>query len=1100
MNKRILSLLLAATMAVSGIVTSASRTYADPAAPDEPVSVTIDKTVQYQQIEGFGGFGGSKPGWEAGPYYDSQFLNTIVDDLGVTIVRDEVPSNFEQEPGNWNIDGSLASTSCTSQTSALNVHIDYLKALKEKADAAGQPLKIIASVWSPPYWMKYVHCIFGQDTNWNKLIMSEIPSGEDPNDYKEEYAKWLIQYIKVMKEQAGVDIYALSVANEPAFGEPYQSAVYTPDELARVIKYVGQRFQEEGLPTKIFGPEDVQTTDRILSYMNAIGADPATRQEADIFAVHGYGADGISAPNANIANWTQVSQAAETYGKPLWMTETSGYSPDWSGAMALAKSINIALKYGKVSAWVFWSLADHSPSEFSLISDAGPNPTYYASKQYYRYIRPGAVQVDSRTSDPELLVSSFIHRQEKTLTTVLVNTGASAKTIALNVNGGNAPAQYTMIRSSESEQAGIIGTVNAADTVTIPAQSVVTLVGATPEEDAPQPPAIVTQPVSVSAGTGGTAEFSVEAIGTPDLAFQWQLNGQDLPGETGRKLFVKDVSPQTTGNYTVNIISPYGSATSTPAALTMAGFTGLPIVKTTAAPVIDGSADPVWDNAAAIPLSKNVIGVPSSAAEFSGTVQAMWDEQNLYYLYQITDNTTDNPGDTVEAFLDLDNSKSQSYGSDDYQFSFKRDGSALNEYKHSATAGAVYHTTEKAGGYTVEASIPWASLGMTPSAGTIIGADAASDDDLGDGNRYKIAFNTTNNDIWLNPSYMGVAQLTTGVVTPAAPDTKLTIVSSSVHANAGDEVNVTLGAQTAVDLYGFDVTLHFDTDAFELADAALNGGFGTDGDDAYFDYQPVEGGIRMIGTLLGADAGKSGDLSLLDVKLKAKKAGPVNLSAGASSEWSDRSSHVHPFLLTESALTSLTLQSLSSAALIDEGQTVELVIGASNAQDLYGFDTSLLYDADKFELVDAQVSTEFAGANQDAYFVSSPSSGKVRLVGTLQGDMPGRTAEQLPLVHVRLKAIASGSVNLALADGATWTNGDAALLPFQSSGSVKLTIANADVVQPAGISINDLSAVAKAFGKHQGGSGYNEKLDLNKDGKIDIIDIAYVANHLLGSI
>ncbi|MBB6731369.1 sugar-binding protein [Cohnella zeiphila] len=1096
---RIVSCAALASLLVGAGLAAPANIFADEVAP-QPGSaiVTVDKSMQYQRIEGFGGFGGNKPGWEAGPYYNDDFLNLLVDDLGLTIVRDEVVSNFEQEKGDWNIDGSLPATSCQSQTSPLSVRIDYLKALKQKADAAGQPLKIIASVWSPPYWMKYVKCIFGQDVNWNKLIMSEIPSAENPNDYKEEYAQWLIQYVKVMKEQAGVDIYAISVANEPAFGEPYQSAVYTTDELARVIKYVGERFKQEGLQTKIFGPEDVQTTDRILSYMNAIGSDEGTRQQTDFFAVHGYGPDGASAPNANIDNWTRLNDAANTYNKELWMTETSGYSPDWSGAMALAKSITLALKHGKVSAWVYWSLADHENSEFNLISDDGPNPNYYASKQFYKYIRPGAVGVDSNSSDPELLSTSFVHRENQTLTTVLVNTGSADKTVTLQVTGGSEPASYQMIRSSQTEQAIEAGTVRAGQSFTVPAQSIVTLIGTTAAEDDPVPPAIRTQPVGVAAGEGGTAQFSVDAVGTPDLSFQWQRNGQDLPGETGRKLFVKSVSEQTAGTYAVKVSSPYGSVTSDPAVLSLSGFDGIPIARTAQAPAIDGTPDPAWDNAEAVPLAKNVIGQPSSPDEFSGTVKAMWDADRLYYLYQIKDSTSDNPNDTTEAFLDLDNSKSQAYGADDFQFAFRRDNGAVNETKHNAVNGIEYKAADTADGYTIEASIPWSTLGFSPEEGTIIGADAASDDDLGGGNRYKIAFNTTNNDIWLNPSYMGVAKLLGGSTQPAA-DTKLTVDRSTVYADAGASMDVTVGAKDAADLYGFDVTLQYDKDKFDLVDVSTSPDFGT-GDEVYFASQPVDGGVRLVGTLLGADAGKTGDLALAEVHLKAKMNGPVNAAVASGAEWSDSGANVHPFAWSGAALTNVTLQSSASGTLLDVGQTADLELGAANAADLYGFDATLTYDADQFEFIGASVSDEFAGPDGSVIFDSNPSAGKVRLIGTLKGDVAGRTADQLPLAHVQLKAKTRGKAEVSVASGATWTNSDSALLPFQQTASLQLIAADGDVAPPAGFGINDLAAVAKAFGLSSGSAGYWDRLDMNLDGSIDIVDIAYVANHLLNRL
>lgn len=48
----------------------------------------------------------------------------------------------------------------------------------------------------------------------------------------------------------------------------------------------------------------------------------------------------------------------------------------------------------------------------------------------------------------------------------------------------------------------------------------------------PTAPAIVLQPTNRSADPGQQASFSVRAIGSPPLAYQWQRNGVDLPGAT----------------------------------------------------------------------------------------------------------------------------------------------------------------------------------------------------------------------------------------------------------------------------------------------------------------------------------------------------------------------------------------------------------------------------------------------------------------------------------------------------------------------------------------------------------------------------------------
>ncbi|NOU74679.1 hypothetical protein GC098_25370, partial [Paenibacillus sp. LMG 31458] len=55
----------------------------------------------------------------------------------------------------------------------------------------------------------------------------------------------------------------------------------------------------------------------------------------------------------------------------------------------------------------------------------------------------------------------------------------------------------------------------------------------------------------------------------------------------------------------------------------------------------------------------------------------------------------------------------------------------------------------------------------------------------------------------------------------------------------------------------------------------------------------------------------------------------------------------------------------------------------------------------------------------------------------------------------------------------------------------------ANVNGQGGITIGDLASVAVAYGKQQGQTGWNEKADVNHDGKVDIVDLAIVAKAIL---
>lgn len=127
-----------------------------------------------------------------------------------------------------------------------------------------------------------------------------------------------------------------------------------------------------------------------------------------------------------------------------------------------------------------------------------------------------------------------------------------------NVAGANG-SSYT-IAAAQQAGSGVQYTVvvsNAAGSVTS-AAAVLTVQA--PVSSAPQ---IVAQPRSVSVVDGGTATFTVAAVGAVPLAYQWQRNGINLPGATAAQLVVPAVAlADHRAQYRVLVSNSNGSAIS----------------------------------------------------------------------------------------------------------------------------------------------------------------------------------------------------------------------------------------------------------------------------------------------------------------------------------------------------------------------------------------------------------------------------------------------------------------------------------------------------------------------------------------------------------
>ena len=439
-------------------------------------NLVVDCSQKHQPITGFGTCGMH---WTGGDLYTNKDLQArYVDDLGATILRFGIqPTSLPKE---------VASPQEISYT---NFVINPRKDAAVDAAAAiyamnPQEIKVIASIWSPPGWMK----------NSGKTA----GGGQLRKDRVEHYAKYLAEWALYMQNVRKTPIYAVSIQNEPLFKEFYDSCVYTPELYRDTALATCDAFAAAKLNTRLFGTEHMTwDANGILKFVTPILQDPRGKERFVAVASHGY-VDGVKASGSSqetAALWKGV----QPLGVQWWMSETSGQQPGMvgdgvdkkgnpkPGALSLASSIHNALVYGNASAWVYWCYSGHSkkPDDGAaleaLMNGDQPYKKYFVSKQYYRFIRPGAVRVEaSPDGEKNLQVSAFLHEKNHTLTVVLLNHDAQEARIELELKGAPAIPAYQVYRTSQQEDCLKLPDAKPAASrlsLTLPPQSVVTLYG-----------------------------------------------------------------------------------------------------------------------------------------------------------------------------------------------------------------------------------------------------------------------------------------------------------------------------------------------------------------------------------------------------------------------------------------------------------------------------------------------------------------------------------------------------------------------------------------------------------------------------------------------
>jgi hypothetical protein len=84
-------------------------------------------------------------------------------------------------------------------------------------------------------------------------------------------------------------------------------------------------------------------------------------------------------------------------------------------------------------------------------------------------------------------------------------------------------------------------------------------------------PAITTQPQGQNVSPGGTATFTVAAVGSNPLSYQWRFNNTPIVGQTGTTLVLSGVQAAQAGNYSVVVSNAIASVTSSTAVLSVGG-------------------------------------------------------------------------------------------------------------------------------------------------------------------------------------------------------------------------------------------------------------------------------------------------------------------------------------------------------------------------------------------------------------------------------------------------------------------------------------------------------------------------------------------------
>jgi glucuronoarabinoxylan endo-1,4-beta-xylanase len=365
--------------------------------------------------------------------------------------------------------------------------------------------------------------------------------GQFDSANNQAYANQLAAYVVNMKSLYGVNIYAISIQNEPDYTTTrYESCLWSADQFHDFIPYLYDALVSNGVAsTKIMLPESANW---YLSLADLTLNDPATLNQVGILAAHGY---------------YSSAYPVNSYGKALWQTEVSTIGDTYDGSIEngiyWARQIHDYLTVAEVNSWSYWWLISSNPDNEGLTDQAGnPAKRMYVLGQWSRFVRPDYERIGAANTNAAL-ISAYRDTNSGQFAIVAVNPGNTAKYQDFNLANfaaGTVTPWITSAALSLSNQPPITLS-NTAFAYMLPPMSVVTFVGN-------NMPVITTQPVGLTVAAGDTAGFTVEAIGTRPLTFQWLFNGSKLVDATNSFLTLSNAVESDQGLYSVLVSNSFG--------------------------------------------------------------------------------------------------------------------------------------------------------------------------------------------------------------------------------------------------------------------------------------------------------------------------------------------------------------------------------------------------------------------------------------------------------------------------------------------------------------------------------------------------------------
>ena len=325
--------------------------------------------------------------------------------------------------------------------------------ITEAEEIRGEPLRLFASPWSPPAWMKTT----GRMNRGGSLR----------REYYELWAQYFVKYIQAYAER-GVRIWGVTPQNEPLAITPWDNCVYTHAEERELVRCLGRAFKEHGLAQVKIIVWD-HNKDCMQERLDTLFSDLEVYDYTWGVGFHWYGPmDTESTVDDSVLDYTHKSYP----GKPLVFTEGCNPVPAGASLDSMLGAWWTGEKYARhiiadlnhyTCAWTDWNMVldeqggpnhvgnyCHAPIIADTVNDRLLfEPPYYYLGHFSRFIDAGAVCLETQCGARDRQCAA-VRNPDGKIALVVLNESEEARATSVAINGNDAFSLETPAHSIQT--------------------------------------------------------------------------------------------------------------------------------------------------------------------------------------------------------------------------------------------------------------------------------------------------------------------------------------------------------------------------------------------------------------------------------------------------------------------------------------------------------------------------------------------------------------------------------------------------------------------------------------------------------------------------